>query len=204
MSRVIIASKTRMKNGICVGAIDQSTGEFIRLHNERGGNLPLDVPYEIGDIWDMAIGPAWNARPIPHTEDRQTTPLAKLGNIGVEGIMEFIASHDLGPRLTRGPLHGAFSGCLKIEGSRAYVDHERTPEFSTQIWIADRDLIRYAPNNKEYYIYNRCVRIRYVGLQAPVDIISANSVVRLSLAHWWDGDGSGEERCYLQLSGWYA
>jgi hypothetical protein len=21
--------------------------------------------------------------------------------------------------------------------------------------------------------------------------------------NWWDGDGSGEDRCYLQLSGWY-
>ena len=27
--------------------------------------------------------------------------------------------------------------------------------------------------------------------------------IRLSLAHWWSKDGETEERCYLQVSGFY-
>lgn len=43
----------------------------------------------------------------------------------------------------------------------------------------------------------------YVGLQ-DVEVIPAETLIRLSLANWWvPEDGNVERRCYLQLSGWY-
>ena len=43
MATVLIVSKTQMKNGVCVGGINENTNELIRIHNERGGNLPAEL-----------------------------------------------------------------------------------------------------------------------------------------------------------------
>lgn len=41
------------------------------------------------------------------------------------------------------------------------------------------------------------------GFQTPLDYIPQGTVLRMSLANWWKKGDSDEERCYLQLSGWY-
>lgn len=202
MATVLIVSKTQMKNGVCVGGIDESTCELVRLHNANGGNLSADAPYEIGDRWEIQMETAWNARSKPHIEDKQTTPLYKINNIGVSGIINFVNSRDFGARLTRGAIQNTFEGCLKFHGNKNFVNHESVPSYSTQFWIADDDLIHSEQFNTHYYLYKN-IRIKFVGFQDYIDRIPAGTIIRLSLANWWDGDGSGEERCYLQLSGWY-
>lgn len=82
------------------------------------------------------------------------------------------------------------------------VNREDIPSFSTQFWIADSDLIYTEQFGKHYYRYKQ-TRLKFVGFQEIVKRIPAGTIIRLSLANWWDGDGSGEDRCYLQLSGWY-
>ena len=202
MATVLIVSKTKMANGVCVGGINEQNRELIRLHNERGGNLTADAPYEIGDRWELNVETAWNVRSAPHVEDKQTTPLRKIENIGTRGIINYINSHFFGSRLTRGNIRDTFEGCLNFQGSRNFVNRQRIPSFSTQFWIADQDLIHSRSFEKAYYIYNG-IRIKFVGCQNPVERIPAGTIIRLSLANWWNGDGSGEDRCYLQLSGWY-
>lgn len=202
MAKVLIVSKTQMRNGVCVGGINERTGELIRLHNDRGGNLGTDAPYKVGDRWDISVEDAWNARPIPHIEDKQTTPLGKIENVGVRGIINYVLSHNLGSRLTRGSLQNTFEGCLNFVGNKNFVNRERIPSFSTQFWIADKDLVHVESYNNHYYMYGN-IRIKFVGFQEHVNRIPAGTIIRLSLANWWDGDGSGEDRCYLQLSGWY-
>lgn len=202
LTTVLIISKTQMRSGICVGAIDESSCELIRIHNERGGNLSEDAPYEIGDRWEMDIEAAWNARPIPHVEDKQTSPIRKVNNVGINGIIQFINNHFFGERLIRGDLSKTFEGCLKFQGYKNYVNREDIPSFSTQFWVADSNLIHVVSYDKHYYSY-KGKRIKFVGYQDIVDVIPAGTIIRLSLANWWDGDGSGEDRCYLQLSGWY-
>lgn len=202
MATILIVSKTQMQNGICVGGLDITTLELVRLHNETGGNLSFDEPYEIGDIWALQIKTAWNVRPQPHIEDKQTTRIRKIKNIGVQGIVNFIRSNNFGTRLTRGPIQDAFEGCLKFQGNKNFINREQIPSFSTQFWVADDDLIHSVQFNKHFYIY-KGVRIKFVGYQDPIQRIPAGTIIRLSLANWWNGDGSGEDRCYLQLSGWY-
>ncbi len=45
--------------------------------------------------------------------------------------------------------------------------------------------------------------IPFVGLQEPIDEIPAGTLLRVSLARWWSPNENTEERCYLQLSGYY-
>lgn len=204
MAIVLIVSKTQMRNGICIGGIDESNCELIRLHDSHGANLKPDVPYEIGDRWEMSVEPAWNNRPLPHTEDKQTMPNRKVDNVGVQGIISYIQNHsvEFGDKLVRGSLDRTFVGCLKFFETRNFINRERVPNFSTQFWIADKDLVLCNRFNKSYYVYGK-VRIKFVGYQKLIERIPAGTIVRLSLANWWNGDGCGEDRCYLQLSGWY-
>ena len=203
MATVLIVSKTQMRNGVCVGGIIEQTCELIRIHNDRGGNLSDDAPYEIGDRWIMNVENAWNARPKPHTEDKQTYPLKRIENIGISGIINYINSHFFGARLICGSIQDTFEGYLHFQGTRNFINKQNIPSFSTQFWIADRDLIHANSFEKDYYLYNG-IRIKFVGYQTPIERIPAGTIIRLSLANWWDGDGSGEDRCYLQLSGWYC
>ena len=48
-------------------------------------------------------------------------------------------------------------------------------------------------------------RFAFVGFQEPLAEIPAGALVRISLAHWWRprDHPEEEERCYLQLSGWF-
>lgn len=202
MAKVLIVSKTQMNNGICVGGINRDTCELIRLHNERGGNLSSDAPYEIGDIWEIQVENAWNARQKPHIEDKQTKPIRKIENVGTEGIIDFVKNHLCGNRITKGCIDQTYEGCLNFCGTKNYVNRSRIPSFSTQFWISDTDLIHCEQLGKHYYLYKN-IRIKFVGCQSHVDKIPAGTIIRLSLANWWNGDGSGEDRCYLQLSGWY-
>lgn len=202
MSVVLVVSRTQMANGICVGAIVENTGEFVRLHSEKGANLPIDAPYQIGDRWYVNLQTSWRVRPCPHVEDKDTIFLTMINNVGVDGVKQYINSHNLGTRLVRGNLCGAFEGCLKFEGTKNFINRNRVPNFSTQFWIADKDLVHCVSFGKHYYLYGN-IRIKFVGFQDCVDRIPVGTIVRLSLANWWNGDGSGEDRCYLQLSGWY-
>lgn len=204
MVTVLIVSRTQMTNGVCVGAIIESTNELIRIHNERGGNLTSDAPYQVGDRWEMFVEKAWNARSIPHIEDKQTIPYRRIENIGNEGVKHYIHNNNFGVRLTRGSLADTFEGCLHLQSTNNYITKNDIPGFSTQFWIADRDLVHLVNsyNGKEthYYMYDN-IRIKFVGFQTHIDRIPAGTIIRLSLANWWDGQG--EDRCYLQLSGWY-
>lgn len=202
MAIILIVSRTKMSNGICIGGINEETCEFIRLHNELGANLSSDAPYNIGERWEMIVKDAWNRRPYPHVEDKQTMPITKINDVGIAGIIGFINNHNFGNRCFRGRLEDAFEGCLNFEGNKNFINRNSIPHFSTQFWMSDKDLLYVRQWDKDYYIYNG-KRIKYVGFQEPVERIPAGTILRLSLANWWDGDGSGEDRCYLQLSGWY-
>lgn len=200
MATVLIVSKTKMANGVCIGGINEQSGELIRLHNERGGNLTADVPYEIGDRWEMMVKTAWNVREAPHVEDKQITPIKKIENVGISGIIDYVNNHNLENRLYKGSLMGTFEGSLQ---DRNYVTRDCVPSFSTQFWIPDEPLKHVYYFKKDYYIYKE-LKIKYVGFLPAVAIIPSGSIVRLSLANWFNGNGTWpEERCYLQISGWY-
>lgn len=202
MARILIVSKTRMKHGVCVGGINEDNLELVRLHDAMGGNLGFDVPFEIGDRWEVDIQTAWNVRSKPHVEDKQTIPIELINKISISEIADFIRSKKFNERFVKGSIFNTFQNCLKLEGVAIYICKNNIPQFSTQFWEIDSDLTYYDQWDKDYYLYNG-IKLKYVGFQPIVERIPKGTIVRLSLANWWKKDEVCEERCYLQLAGWY-
>lgn len=73
--------------------------------------------------------------------------------------------------------------------------------------MTDKPISLVSYGERTYYEYPindfRKVRFPYVGFQNMVKVVNARSVVRMSLARWWSPDPDMEERCYVQLSGWF-
>ncbi len=81
------------------------------------------------------------------------------------------------------------------------------PSVSAGYWLPGQPLTQEVEGAKVYYRYPRRDGVRllkYVGFAPPISRIPAGALVRISLARWWRQEDSDiEERCYLQLSGWY-
>jgi hypothetical protein len=80
------------------------------------------------------------------------------------------------------------------------------PGQSTGFWIPDRDLVL-RDDGKHYDFRSRLGArgLSYVGEPEAKSQLKAGTLLRVSLARWWrppDVDDM-EERCYLQLSGWF-
>ena len=93
-----------------------------------------------------------------------------------------------------------------VNGS-GYINEENgISENSVGFWIPDRNLTKRIFYEKTRYNYpntNGRRSLPFVGFEAELNIIPGGSLVRVSLARWWDTNGTTEERCSLQLSGWY-
>lgn len=213
MSAVLIVSKTRMANNkVCVGGIDIDKKNSIRLLDQNGYHeSSVDCPYNIWDVWDLGYNPS-NQRPLPHTEDVNVYYRMKKGVLKEDfqkagSLVQLL--HKLEIPVFKGSVLNAFDGKLKTtQYGTLYVNDQDVPNYSTCFWIPDRAVNRSVFHEKQRYNYNNGSQnwgynISYVGLSEPIDIIPKDSLVRLSLAHWWSPDDSNdEERCYLQLSGW--
>jgi ATP-dependent DNA helicase RecQ len=75
-------------------------------------------------------------------------------------------------------------------------------------WVPDEPLELDCNGKRLHYRYSVSEGVRtivFVGFQEPLKTIPAGTLLRVSLAHWWRPvDNSEEEqRCYVQLSGWF-
>ena len=199
MNKVLIVSRTRMTNGICVGGINIDNNTFVRLHDERGGNLSTDAPYQIGEIWNLQLDAPWNPRELPHVEDKMVKLAVKLQN--VTDISSYIRS--LGVPIYEGDLGIIFEGSLKYTlRGKPFINDEMVPPNSVCFWIPDANIVPVEQFGKIVYKYKNRL-LPYVGFQDYITI-AAGTLVRMSLANWWQPEDSEDERrCYVQLSGWY-
>lgn len=201
MGKVLIVSKTKMRNGVCVGGIDIERSDFVRLHTDHGANLPEDAPYKIGEVWEMTLESPWNPRNAPHIEDMMVMEANLISMVPNNLLSSKI--QQTGVSITRGSINQTFDGHLKFTiNGKGYVNEDGIPSNSVALWITDSDLIPIEEYGKKFYRYQN-IKIPYVGFQ-QVEIIKSGTLIRLSLANWWaPDDGDCEKRCYLQLSGWY-
>jgi hypothetical protein len=103
-----------------------------------------------------------------------------------------------------------FDGTFRFTWNRSgYISKQvQLPPCSTGFWIPDQPLSLDRQSDKIYYRYTKnhfnC-RLKYVGTDPIQDVIPAETLTRVSLARWWHPDDISdfEDRCYLQLSGWY-
>lgn len=197
---VLITSKTSWGNYYCIGGIEIYTNRFVRLMTTVGTYQPLTAPYQIGQIWDLDYhdSPAL----APHVEDvwiyRNNGFVRNTTN-----LVNYINQNCL---VWNGDFNQLFGGLLRWTGNGSgHINNPANlPNNSVGFWICDRDLIY---DGSKYYIYNRGLlqtnkRLPYKGITPPIPVIPAGTLIRVSLAKWLPSEHV-EDRCYLQLSGWY-
>ncbi len=210
MERVLIVAKTRMKSGFCVSGLVRHTNKHIRLIPPGRTNQPPDTKLEIGQVWDIEYQEIRDLAP-PHTEDVLVTQQHYVGQ--VKDLRSTLLQR---VQPWRGEPRDLFDRCLIYGGKSCYVAAAKVPNVSTGYWLPQADLTLSYANGKgkptyktEYSRYlsellgSSTLYIPYVGVANPIPRISANMLLRVSLARWWMPDGAEEEGCYLQLSGWY-
>jgi hypothetical protein len=203
--RVLIVAKTHLSKTVCVGALAVN-GRFLRLLDEHGANPPFHSDYEVRQIWEIKCRKAYKLRP-PHTEDVNVLHKEYLGRLDNNRSMMQILKR-CQTKIWQGTPEVLFDGCLlwSEKGSGYLNENCELPRNSVGFWLPDKPLAKYTLYEKVRYQYPVQTGKRslpYVGYASPVDPIPAGTLLRVSLARWWDKDGETEERCSLQLSGWY-
>lgn len=206
--KILIISKTHMNNAnCCVGALDLSSGSFLRLLDEKGSNQPENTVFSIREIWDIEFIARQNIRP-PHVEDVLVKSKEFIELLKPEDRMLKIVE-ELEVPIWRGNPDTLFDGKLNwTHNGSGYINEQNgLPSNSVGFWIPDRDLTKriatYEGKESVRYNYSDFRSLKYVGYINAIDRILAGTLIRVSLARWWDQNGDTEERCYLQLSGWY-
>jgi len=202
---ILITSKTHKGKAACVGGLIVSNNRFVRLLNPGNWDQYADTDFDIGDIWDISFTNREDVEP-PHIEDviiHTKSFLRKIGN-----ITRFIENS--GVQIFRGSPNNIFNGLLGWTGSGSgYIgSRDNLPQNSVGFWVSDKNLT--LDDDEKHYNYpsanafSRAKRFPYVGFEPKVQVIPSGTLMRISLARWWRPEDSDmNERCYLQLSGWY-
>lgn len=206
MERVLIVAKTRMSNAACVSGLTRDTNRSIRLLRPDRSNQPTNTSFDVGQVWELEFHQSPHIIP-PHIEDVIVT---RERYIGPQANLRTILMQRIRP--WQGEPDQLFDSLLVIDNTRGYISRSAgIPKNSTGYWLPNRQLTLTHRNGKPYYqikydIYNQyqeTLLIPYVGFADPIQQIPLNTLIRVSLARWWIPSGVNEERCYLQLSGWY-
>jgi len=207
MKQVIITSKTQMKDAVCVGGLT-TTGEFIRLLDKYGHNQPIDTEFEIRQVWNIEYTERDEVL-APHIED--VLIISKKNKKTLKNDISMLqVLKRFNVKIWRGNPKNLFDGCLQWniwQGDthkilKGYINQKCIPQNSVGFWLPDKDL--YLKDGRyKYYNGNQIFSIKYVGVAEAIEKISRNTLCRVSLARWWDRNGQTEDRCHLQLSGFY-
>jgi len=165
-----------------------------------------DTDFDIGDIWNINFHDREDVEP-PHIED--VIIQSKNYVRETENISEYIVN--CGIKIYRGSPNLIFNGRLGWTGNGSgYIgNRENLPSNSVGFWISNKDLV--LDDDDKHYTYESdnqfgaSKKFPYVGFEPKIDRIPAGTLMRMSLARWWKPEDSEiNERCYLQLSGWYG
>lgn len=211
MSKVLILSKTRMQeNRVCVGGVDLDKRCSVRLLNCVGHHEIIDeCPYELLTIWEVNYVRT-NRRPSPHLEDINILERSKTDSVVKPKELLKLPNYNI--KVYKSSLLTVFDKKLNsTEKGSLYISNEKgVTEYSTCFWICDKDLRknRFSTDEKVKYDYRgedgRYYHITYVGVENGPDVVMRGTLIRLSLAHWWHPKNTDiEDRCYLQLSGFF-
>jgi hypothetical protein len=202
---VLIVSKTHMSNASCVGGI-AINGRSVRLLDENGYNQPTNTDFQVRQVWNIEFRERPNPA-APHLEDVLVVSRELKGTLKDDLTMHQIVERFDVP-VWRGSPDGLFNNFLLwTNNGSGYISRDgQIPSQSVGFWIPDRDLTKRIFYERVRYNYpniNGCRSLPYVGFDRAIDVIPSGTLVRVSLARWWDRNGETEDRCALQLSGWY-
>jgi hypothetical protein len=211
VERVLIVAKTHMgKDLACVSGLMRQSNRSIRLLTARGSHQPADTRFEVGQVWEIEYKRARHLTP-PHVEDVQVTSEKYVGR--QPDVRETLLSR---VQPWQGEPEQLYDGLLSFgDNGAAYISKGgQLPSCSAGYWLPQCSLTLTHIDDRTYYQidydfaqigkrFTGTLRIRYVGFAEPLAKLSAQTLVRVSLARWWRLRPEDEERCYLQLSGWY-
>lgn len=202
--KVLITSKTRKGNAACVGGLCVENRQFVRLLNPGNWDQYSDTRFDIGDIWDIDFTDRDDVTP-PHIED--VIVLTSRYLYKVDDIRSFILNS--GVTVWHGDIDEIFDGKIRWtnNGSGYIGDSSNLPNNSVGFWISNCNLhlnskgTHYNHSNG----YGRLRQFKYTGFSSTINFIPCGTLIRFSLARWWKPADSDmqQNRCYLQLSGWY-
>lgn len=205
MTDVLILSKTHMKNGkCCVGGIT-ATGRYVRLLNSKGENQCETTSLTPRQVYSISFNERNNIDP-PHIEDVLIQSSTYKGTLKKDiKVIDFIKKRDA--LIWEGNPDVLFDSKIKwTDAGSGYISKNNICDHSVGFWVPDKDLTKIIYFDKTKYVYktaNARRIIPYVGFDEELEVIPAGTLLRLSLARWWDTNGTTELRCSLQLSGWY-
>lgn len=203
MIRVVVVGKTHMgKNppGYCIGALRLRGWAAYRLKAPGSAySWPINCGIDIGDILEVE-GKRPTETKNPHTEDFIVESYKKVGRYGPSLADDIYDNCQVAENLS-----DLFERCITELGTdKLGIAADNVPNFSTQFWVPKNPLRlewqQYPGKARKAYYRYRTWTIPYVGVDEPLDIIPAGSLVRLSLAQWFPPEAP---KCYLQLSGWF-
>jgi len=211
VERVLIVAKTHMgKDLACVSGLTRQSNRSIRLLTAHGSHQPADTHFEVGQVWEVECKRARRITP-PHVEDVQ---VIKEKYVGKQPDLRETLLNRVQP--WQGEPECLYDGLLSFaDNGAAYISRGgQLPSSSTGYWLPQQSLTLTHIDDRTYYQtdydfeqigkrFAGTLRIRYVGFAEPLAELSAQTLVRVSLARWWRLRPEDEERCYLQLSGWY-
>lgn len=204
MSRVLVVSRTRLGDRVCVGGHDIDRDmKSLRLLTPQTENQPADSPLEIGDIWELNYRQPPTVSP-PHVEDVLVTRgerVSRVKDMASYLINRITVWEDSPEALWDGTLRATPNG-------RALVLAEGPiPSCSTGYWQPDYALNRWRwdDNSKSYFDYTGPSPIRrfsWAGVAQAPERIAPWTLVRVSLARYWAPD-TAPAGYYAQISGVY-
>jgi hypothetical protein len=189
---------------VCVGAHDLDDDfRSLRLLTKSGMNLSETAKVAIGDVLDLDYVDHEDPDP-PHIEDVLVQGGKHHDHLESDDlraeILEHIAPWEGSPEtIFDGRVAGTHSG-------RVYVpDDGPLPSHSTGYWIPDADLVQHEAFGKVKFLYTGSSSIdelTWAGVEAPPDEIAAGTLVRVSLARWFN-PSTAPSGYYAQISGVY-
>lgn len=201
--KVLIVARTRRGAGACIGAISFD-GQSLRLVAPSGADDRWGLEFDVGGVWEIDGIPPEYLLP-PHVENLVVAYRRRLASMS--DAIPFIERHM--PPSCGGPELLFESALVRLPSSALCVEQARVPSCSTTFWRPDRPLVRNCDGKRIHYRYTLAGSISslaYVGFQDSVAEIPAGSLVRVSIAHWWQPPDKPDVslRCYVQLSGWFG
>lgn len=181
MERVLIVSKTRMKNGACVSGLTRDTNKSVRLIPPGRFNQPNDTIYDIGQVWDVEFQENQEVT-LPHVED--VTVIRHIYVAQVANMRETLVKR---VRIWQGEPNALFDNLLVLRNTSAYISRDRgMPVQSTGYWMPDEELFLTSEDGKHRYNMQYAeFSIPYVGFASPISVIKKGTLLRVSLARWW-------------------
>ncbi len=203
--KVLIVAKSRMKNAVGVIAITQQ-GNCIRLiQSQKTSSYGEHRGFEVGDVWEIAVTRVHQMIQ-PHLSDFMVYKRHWLAP-----AKDFIGSIERLMHPRKGHPRVIYEGLLKSTSTKSgalYIAAKSgVPSYSTTFWRPDQPLACTKEGARVRFCYpssNGGYTLRFVGFQRPLESIPAESLLCVSLAHWWRPKYKlgVESRCYAQLYGW--